>query len=213
MSVVDAVLGDRRQRVAAAGDAERRASRRWRGRASRCLAANASNSNTPTGPFQTIVPAALQLLGELRRGLRADVEDHVVGGDVGRRPSPSPRRRPRTPWRTPRRPGSAPRRRAPSSPSMTALRLADQVGSASDLADRQAGGQHEGVGDAAADDQLVDLVGQALQDRSAWSRPWSRRRSPPAAAAAAASALRDARRSRRPAAGRRRRSARTAAMP
>ena len=48
--------------------------------------ANASNSNTPTGPFQTMVPAALQLLGQLRGGLRADVEDQVVVGDVGRRP-------------------------------------------------------------------------------------------------------------------------------
>ena len=58
MSSLDAVLGDRRQRVAAAGDAERRRARRSPARWSRCRAANASNSNTPTGPFQTIVPAA-----------------------------------------------------------------------------------------------------------------------------------------------------------
>ncbi len=41
----------------------------------------------------------------------------------------------------------------------------DQVGLGQRLADLQAGGQHEGVGDAAADDQVVDLVGQGFQDR------------------------------------------------
>ena len=46
--------------------------------------------------------------------------------------------------------------------SITAARFADQVGLGQRLADLQAGGQHEGVGDAAADDQLVDLAGQRL---------------------------------------------------
>ena len=40
--------------------------------------ANASNSNTPTGPFQTMVPAAFELLRQRARGLRADVQDQVV---------------------------------------------------------------------------------------------------------------------------------------
>jgi hypothetical protein len=39
-----------------------------------------------------------------------------------------------------------------------------QVGLGQALADGQAFGQHEGVGDAAADDQAVDLAGQRLQD-------------------------------------------------
>ena len=153
--------------------------------------AKASNSNTPTGPFQTMVPAGLQLRGQLRGGLRADVEDQVVGGDVARRLDGGRRVGGERLGARPRRPGSAPRRRAPSSPSITALRLVDQVGLGQRLADRQAGGQHEGVGDAAADDQLVDLVGQRSAGWSAWSRPWSRRRSPPAAASGCASALRE----------------------
>ena len=43
--------------------------------------------------------------------------------------------------------------------------LVHQVGLGKALADRLSSGEHEGVGDAAADDQAVDLVGQALQDR------------------------------------------------
>jgi hypothetical protein len=42
--------------------------------------------------------------------------------------------------------------------------LHHQVGLGQALADLQAGGQHEGVGDAAADDQAVDVLRQALQD-------------------------------------------------
>jgi len=44
------------------------------------------------------------------------------------------------------------------------LRLVDQVGLGQRLADLQAGREQEGVGDAAADDQLVDVGRQALQD-------------------------------------------------
>ncbi|MCY1529351.1 hypothetical protein D9M68_644900 [compost metagenome] len=42
--------------------------------------------------------------------------------------------------------------------------LVDLIGFGQRLADGQAGGEHEGIGDAAAHDQLVDLVGQRLQD-------------------------------------------------
>ena len=44
------------------------------------------------------------------------------------------------------------------------LRLGDQVGLGERLADRQARGEQEGVGDAAADDQLVDLLRERLED-------------------------------------------------
>jgi hypothetical protein len=40
----------------------------------------------------------------------------------------------------------------------------DQIGLGQRIADALAGGEQEGVGDAAADDQLIDLVGQRLQD-------------------------------------------------
>ena len=59
------------------------------------------------------------------RGLRADVEDQVVGRDVGARPSRWPARRPRRPWRMTTSTGigtSAPRAFIAS---ITALRLAD----------------------------------------------------------------------------------------
>ena len=62
------------------------------------------------------------------------------------------------------------------------LGVPDEVGLGQRLADLEAGGQHEGVGDATADDQAVHVLGQALQGWSAWSRPWSRRRWPPAGA-------------------------------
>ena len=55
--VLDAVLVDGRERVAATGDRERLA-RGDRARVSVPLP-KASNSNTPTGPFHTTVPAAL----------------------------------------------------------------------------------------------------------------------------------------------------------
>ena len=122
--------------------------------------AKASNSNTPTGPFQTMVPADMQLRRQQARGLRADVEDQVVVG------------RPR--WRAFTVAGASAAKVLAVTTSTgigTAapralhgldhgLGFVDQVGLGQRLADLQAGGQHEGVGDAAADDQLVDLVGQ-----------------------------------------------------
>jgi hypothetical protein len=44
------------------------------------------------------------------------------------------------------------------------LGIGHQVGLGQALADLQAGSQHEGVGNAAAHDELVHLVGQALED-------------------------------------------------
>ena len=55
--VGDAVLGDRRERVAAAGDRERRRTAAMARASVLVPSPNWSNSNTPTGPFQTIVPA------------------------------------------------------------------------------------------------------------------------------------------------------------
>ena len=52
----------------------------------RVPAANSGFSNTPSGPFQTIVPALFEPLGVQRRGLGTDVEDHLVGS---RRRAPS----------------------------------------------------------------------------------------------------------------------------
>jgi hypothetical protein len=48
--------------------------------------------------------------------------------------------------------------------SITATGLGHQIGLGQALADLQASGQHEGVGDAAADDQLIDVGRQALED-------------------------------------------------
>ena len=72
--------------------------------------------------------------------------------------------RPRRPCRR-RRPtgiGTA----APRASIITAISFASGARSAShsDLPDGQARGEHEGVGDAAADDELVDLGGEGLQD-------------------------------------------------
>src|SRR6218665_1057685 len=47
---------------------------------------NAANSNTPTGPFQTMVPAHSSCRGRPGRAARrvgADVQNHVVGRYVG----------------------------------------------------------------------------------------------------------------------------------
>ena len=44
------------------------------------------------------------------------------------------------------------------------VRFLDQIGFGQGFADTFAGGEQEGVGDAAADDELVDLVGQRLEN-------------------------------------------------
>ena len=54
---------------------------RWRARSTRCPW-RTGISNTPTGPFQTMVPACLSMAGKRGRALRADVEDHVVRRDA-----------------------------------------------------------------------------------------------------------------------------------
>ena len=66
--------------------------RRWRTHRTSAIARasasvplpNASNSNTPTGPFHTTVPACMISCGVALGGLRADVEDHVVRRRPGR---------------------------------------------------------------------------------------------------------------------------------
>ena len=61
----------------------RRRSRRAIARASAFVPpANASNSNTPTGPFQTMVPARAMIVFSAATDVGPDVEDQVVGLDV-----------------------------------------------------------------------------------------------------------------------------------
>ena len=151
----------------------------------RVPAANASNSNTPTGPFHTIVPASAMIASSIAtdRGpmsrIRSSSATSAIAFDrrcrVGREFAS----------RTRRRPGSAP---CPETLSRIARASPTRSGSASDLPMRAACGEHERVGDAAADDQRVDLARRARAGSSASSRPWSRRRSPPAAARGCASA-------------------------
>ena len=124
----------------------------------RVPAANASNSNTPTGPFQTIVPAPRDRWPQHRDGLRADVEDQVVVCDVvdrldrgrrvgGERLGAHDVDRERHLAAGIRR-GSRALRRTRS-------------GSASDLPMRPPAASDERVRDAAADDQRVDLRASA----------------------------------------------------
>ena len=96
--------------------------------------------------------------------------------------------RQRRSWRRPRPLASAPCRA--KIPRIAALASANQVG----LGQRScrssaAGREDEGVGDAAADDQRVDLRGERLQDRQLGGDLGARRRWPPAGASGCASAL------------------------
>ena len=160
--VGEAELGDRGDRVAAAGDRERVATRRSPRAIAFVPPANASNSNTPTGPFQTMVPARAMII--LQRGdrRRADIENQVVGVDVLDRLSVGVRASPRTPSRPRRRPGSAP---CPGNSSRMAFASPTRSRLDERLADVAARGQDERVGDAAADDQHVDLRRERAQDR------------------------------------------------
>ena len=112
-----------------------------------------------------MVPADLSSSRELLGGVRADVEDHLVVGHLAHRAHIGVRRggelarhhhvdRQRN-LRAARRAHAASSLRAISSMSLLAQRLADL----------DAGGRQERVGDAAADDQLVDLVEQRLEHR------------------------------------------------
>ena len=107
----------------------------------------------------------LQLRGELRGGLRADVEDQVVGRDVVGRPSTVAGASALNSLAVTTSIGIGTAAPRAFIASITASASSDQVGLGQALADRQARGEHEGVGDAAADDQLVDLLRQRLQDR------------------------------------------------
>ena len=75
--------------------------------------------------------------------------------------------------------------------AITARASSTSAGSARLLPIGKPVGEQEGVGDAAADDQPVDVLRPGSAGSSAWSRPCSRRRSRPAAASGCASALRD----------------------
>ena len=163
--VRNAVLGNGGQGVAATRNGERAGGGNGAGQRLGAMRAKASNSNTPTGPFQTMVPAAFNcsassaaVLGPMSRMRSSSAT--VIGGlhgghGVGRKAS----------WRRPHQQESAPLHRVPASPSMTARAWSSRSGSARLLPDLQAGGQHEGVGNAAADDQTIDLARQRLQDR------------------------------------------------
>jgi hypothetical protein len=143
-----------------------------------------------------------QFLGRLR----ADVEDHVVVGHGAGAPCHGRLRRHRNSCRRPRRRN----RHAPRASSWPSAAWPWAPGRPRTATCRSflPEALQEGVGDAAADDQLVDLGRQRFRARSAWSIPWSRRRWPPSGAPggpAPWSALRVRRRRR----GRRRRSGRT----
>ena len=90
--VGDAGMVERRDRVAAAGDRNQLAglgARRPRALAAATVAlSKGSISKAPSGPFQTSVAArSIHCVDRLDR-LRADIEDHAVGGHgVDRRPS------------------------------------------------------------------------------------------------------------------------------
>ncbi len=167
---------------------------------------NASNSNTPTGPFQTMVPAFAMMVGSTahrsagrcrgsgRRRTTSSIAFSVgvaVGGELLGADDIDRNRH---------------LRRAHS--SSIACASATRSGSASDLPMLAVRREEEGVGDAAADDQRVDLRGERLQHRQLGrdlgaaddrdQRPLRDARAPCRA-----------RRARPPAAARRRRPART----
>jgi hypothetical protein len=163
---------DRGNGVAAARQGERLQNRQSPWRSSWCPSPNWSNSNTPTGPFHTTVPAFMMMSASTSWALFGPMsKDHVV---VGYRPASCiAGRRHQTSCRTPRQRWEvAPRRSfSPSAPgvgtkSVFAQRLADV------LADRL----EESVGDAAADHHLIHLCRTDFPERSAWSKPWNRRR-------------------------------------
>ena len=125
---------------------------------------NWSNSNTPTGPFQTIVPACSRIAPSARpcrARCRGSSRRPRPRGCRARRHAPS--RRTRAP--RPRRWAAGSRRRARAPCSSRLARHVEHVRLVQRLADADAGGGEEGVGDAAADDQLVDLVEQRLEHR------------------------------------------------
>ena len=125
------------------------------------------------------MPAFGDDVGQFLRRLRADVEDHVLFGHFADRLEVSSAFSENSgATTTSLGSGTAP-------PwalilAMTFLRFAHQLGFGQALADGLAFGQQEGVGDAAADDQLIHLVGQGFQDGQLGWTPWSRRQSPPA---------------------------------
>ena len=127
---------------------------------------NWSNSNTPTGPFHTMVPAAWRRCGEPLGGIGPDVEDHLLGPHLVCRAHLAVRACAANFRPPPRRSAAGSRR--PRSPRGHRLRHVEHLQSRTATCRRHAGGGEEGVGDAAADDQAVDLFEQALEDGRAW---------------------------------------------
>ena len=94
------------------------------------------------GPMSRIMSSAVDVRDRLQRRRRASAANSLAHDDVDRAAAPCPESAARIAFASPTRSGSA-----------------------SDLPIVQAGREHEGVGDAAADDQRVDLRGERLQDR------------------------------------------------
>ena len=121
--------------------------------------AKASNSKTPTGPFQTMVPASRMMAASAAHDSGTDIEDHVVVCDVrvdaffAVASAAETSCRPRTSIGIGTS-AAAPRIR------IALVRFADQLGLPQAIADLVCVGQQEGVGDASADDQHVDLARQ-----------------------------------------------------
>ena len=144
---------------------------------------------------------------------RADVEDHVVAPHVVDRAHVGVRVGGELLGARPRRSGigiSAPRARASS---MRLARDVEQVGLAQRLADVDAGGGEEGVGDAAADDQLVDLARAATSSTVSLVETLEPATIATSGRAGSCSAALERVELGRPAAGRRRRPARSCATP
>ena len=127
--------------------------------------ANWSYSNTPTGPFQTMVPALRDACAASTRGrLRADVEYHVVGPDLGRRQRGFARASAETSLGHDHVDRQRHLRAARLHQVDDRLRLVHQRGLGQRFADAQSRSEHERVGDAAAHDQLVHFRGERFQD-------------------------------------------------
>ncbi len=127
----------------------------------RVPSAKASNSNTPTGPFQTIVPAPAMIA----RNASTDCGpmSRIMSSAATSLDSFQRRLRGRREFR---RDDDIDRNRHLAGKFFdNGARFAHQVGLRERLADAPAGGEHEGVGDAAADDQRVDHRRQMRQDR------------------------------------------------
>src|SRR5579863_9427853 len=162
-AVLDAVLFDGREGVAAAGKRERLAARDGAGDGARALA-ELLEFEHPYGAVPDDGAGRLQQRAAAIRGVRADVEDHLAAAYLTDRTHVRVRGGRKFPGhhdiRRQRDLGAArPRLVHEASRHIQHLRFAQR------LADVHAAGGEEGVGDAAADDQLVNLFQQRLEHR------------------------------------------------